>query len=244
MLIAPSPQLVGAVVLLGCVGVANSVEDVAVFTLIQRIVPDDVLAGVLGVLWGLAMGGVALGSVAAPALVDWLGARAAFAVVGAVLPLLALAAYNRLAAIDRAARPAAGLELIDLVPMFAPLSVAAKERVASKLEPLVVHAGDVVIRAGDSGDRFYLVGSGELEIDAGGRHLRAGRGDYFGEIALLRDVPRTATVTAIAESELFGLSRDDFLSTVTGHPVAHAAGEDVVATRLSGAPTLTGRPRL
>jgi hypothetical protein len=240
VLIAPQPELFGAVALLAAVGAANSVEDVAVFTLLQRIVPDEVLAGVLGVLWGLAMGAVALGSVAAPALVAWLGPRAAFVAVGAVLPVLGVAACRRLAAIDREAAPAPELELIDLVPMFAPLSVAAKERVASSLERRVVHPGEMVIRAGDAGDRFYIVGDGELHIDAGGRPITVGRGDYFGEIALLRDVPRTATVTAAAESELYGLSREDFLATVTGHPVARALGEEVAAARLGQTAAPTG----
>jgi MFS family permease len=203
MLIAPRPQIVAAVVLLAVVGAANSVEDVAVFTLLQRIVPDELLTRVLGVLWGLAMGAVALGSIVAPLIVDWLGARTAFAVVGAVLPLLALLAYRRLGAIDRAVVPAPELELIDRVPMFVPLSVAAKERIASKLQLRPVRAGQVVIRAGDPGDGFYIVGDGELDIDADGRHTTAHRSDYFGEIALLRDVPRTATVTAAADSRLY-----------------------------------------
>jgi hypothetical protein len=243
VLMAPKPELPGAVVLLAVVGAANSVEDVAVFTLLQRTVPDHLLAGVLGVLWGLAMGAVALGSVAAPFVVDQLGARAAFVAVGAVLPVLALLGYRRLAAIDVHARPNPALVLIDLVPMFAPLSVAAKERVASRLERRVVQPGEVVIRAGDKGDRFYIVGDGELDIDAGGRRATACRGDSFGEIALLRDVPRTATVTASAESELFGLSREDFLATLTGHPAARAVGEDVAASRLRQTVTPIGRPR-
>jgi MFS family permease len=232
MLIASGPKLVGAVALLAIVGAANSVEDVAVFTLLQRIVPDEQLTRVLGVLWGLAMGAVALGSVAGPLIVDWLGVNTAFALVGAVLPLLALASYRRLASIDRGVVADPHLALIDEVPMFAPLSVAAKERVASQLVEALVHAGDVVIRTGEPGDRFYIVGDGELDIDAGGAHTTARRGDYFGEIALLRNVPRTATVVATTESHLFALQREDFLATVTGHPVAHAAGEDVAATRL------------
>jgi MFS family permease len=233
MLIAPQPQIIVAVVLLAVVGAANSVEDVAVFTLLQRIIPDELLTRVLGVLWGLAMGAVALGSIAAPLVVDWVGARAAFAVVGAVLPALVLLSYRRLVAIDRAAVPAPELELIDQVPMFAPLSVAGKERIASKLLQHAVRAGDVVIRAGEAGDGFYLVGAGELDIDAGGRHTTARRGDYFGEIALLHDVPRTATVTAAADSRLLELHRDDFLAAVTGHSVAHAAGHEVAASRLA-----------
>jgi len=233
MLISPWPQIVAAIVLLAIVGAANSVEDVAVFTLLQRIIPDELLTRVLGVLWGLAMGAVALGSIAAPLVVHWLGPRAAFAVVGGVLPLLVFFTYRRLAAIDRTTVPAPELELIDLVPMFVPLSVAGKERIASKLLPHPVRAGEVVIRAGEAGDGFYLVGAGELDIDAGGRHATARRGDYFGEIALLHDVPRTATVTAAVDSRLLALHRDDFLAAVTGHSVAHAAGHEVAASRLA-----------
>ena len=95
-------------------------------------------------------------------------------------------------------------------------------------------AGDVVIRTGDPGDRFYIVGGGALEIACGGRTENAHEGDYFGEIALLRDVPRTATVTATADSDLFALERDDFLAAVTGYPAARVAGEEVVEARLAG----------
>jgi MFS family permease len=232
-LIAPQPELALAVVLLAIVGAANSVEDVAMITLLQRTIPDEILTRVLGVLWGLAMGAVALGSIVAPALVAALGPRPAFVAVGAILPLLTLATYRRLLEIDKTAAPAAELDLIESVPMFAPLSLAAKERLAATLAPVTVSAGEPVIRAGDSGDRFYIVREGELEIDAQGLHSAAREGDYFGEIALLRDVPRTASVTATVDSRLYALQRDDFLAAVTGHAAAHAAGLDVAQTRLA-----------
>jgi MFS family permease len=232
-LIAPKPDLVAAVFLLAIVGAANAVEDVAGFTLLQRIIPDEVLTRVLGVVWSLAMGGVAVGSIVAPLVVEAIGPRAAFVVVGAILPLLTLITYRRLVEIDRAVAPAPELELIDRVPMFAPLSIAAKERVAAHLVPLSVHAGELVIRAGDAGDRFYIVGEGELDIDADGLHTTAGSADYFGEIALLRDVPRTATVKALTETKLYALQRADFLAAVTGHSAAHAAGQAVAEERLA-----------
>jgi CRP-like cAMP-binding protein len=118
--------------------------------------------------------------------------------------------------------------------MFAPLSVAAKEHVASKLTPLEVEPGEVVVRKGDAGDLFYIVAEGELEISNGVSRTAQG-GDVFGEIALLRDVPRTATVTATTPARLFALERDDFLAAVTGQPAAHAAGEALVAERLANA---------
>ena len=234
ILIAPRPYFIAAVVLLAVVGAANSLEDVAVFTLLQRIVPDETLTRVLGLVWGLAMGGVAVGSIAAPVVVRLVGPRPAFAVVGSILPLLTLVTYRRLVDLDRSVTPTAGLEFIDRVPMFAPLSLAAKERLASHLVPLSASAGEPVIRAGDVGDRFYIVADGEFDIDANGRHSTAGRADYFGEIALLRDVPRTATVMATVASSLFALERDDFLAAVTGHSAAHAAGEAIVGQRLAG----------
>jgi CRP-like cAMP-binding protein len=95
-----------------------------------------------------------------------------------------------------------------------------------------VAPGEVVVRAGESGDRFYVVADGELEI-TNGVQRKAAAGDFFGEIALLRDVPRTATVRATAPSHLYALDRDDFLAAVTGHSAVHAAGEAVVTERLS-----------
>jgi MFS family permease len=234
-LLAPRPYFAAALVLLAIVGAANSVEDVAAFTLLQRIVPNELLTRVLGLLWGLAMGAVAIGSIAAPAVVAAVGPRAALIVVGSILPLLTVAAYRRLVEIDRTVAPAPELELLEEVPMFSPLSIAAKERVAACLVPLFVRSGELVIRAGDAGDRFYIVGDGELDIDAGGLHSTVHRADYFGEIALLRDVPRTASVAATVDSHLYALQRDDFLAAVTGHSVAHAAGEAVAEARLARA---------
>jgi MFS family permease len=234
-LMGPLPELPFALLMLAVVGAANSVEDVAAFTLLQRLIPDRILTRVFGVVWSLAMGGVAVGSVVAPALVDAFGAREAFIAVGAILPLLTLATYRKLASIDKDAAPAPELEFVQRVPMFQPLSIAAKERVAGNLQLQSVDAGAVVIRAGDPGNSFYIVGTGALEITAEGLRTVADEGDYFGEIALLRDVPRTATVTALEDSRLYVLLRDDFLAAVTGHEAARAAGHTVVEERLSRA---------
>ncbi len=232
-LIGPLPDFAVAVVLLAVVGAANSVEDVALFTLLQRLVPDEILTRVLGLVWSLVAGAVALGSLVAPVVVDAIGPRPAFVVVGSILPLLALVTYRRLAAIDRAVAPAAELELVERVPMFAPLSMAAKERVAAKLAPLAVHAGEIVIQTGETGDRFYIIGDGEVLVDAAGVSSTLRHPDCFGEIALLRSVPRTATVTALIDTHLFALQRDDFLAVVTGHDSVHAAADAVAAQRLA-----------
>jgi MFS family permease len=231
-LIPAWPRVAVAFILLAVVGAANSVEDVAVFTLLQRVIPDDVLTRVLGIVWGLAMGAIAVGSVAATGIVALVGSRAAFVVVGAILPLTTLIVWRQLVRIDREMLPPADeLAIVEGVPMFAPLSIAAKEHMAARLVEVPVSAGEVVIRTGEPGDRFYMVADGALEV-TNGVHARARRGDFFGELALLRDIPRTATVIATSRSRLYALERDDFLAAVTGHSGVRAAGEAVVEQRL------------
>ncbi|MGN6429112.1 MAG: MFS transporter [Gaiellaceae bacterium] len=226
------PNFAAAVVLLAVIGAANAIEDVAGFTLLQRIVPDDVLTRVLGVTWGLVMGAVGVGSIAATALVSLVGPRASFVLVGAILPLLTIGVWRLLVGIDREVlAPKAELALVDRVPMFAPLSIAAKEHLAARLVEVPVAPDEVVIRTGDAGDRFYVVADGELEI-TNGAEATAGPGDFFGEIALIRDVPRTATVRAKTPSVLYALEREDFLAAVTGHSAVRSAGEAVVTERL------------
>jgi MFS family permease len=239
-LFAPRPYLPAAVLLLAVVGAANSVEDVAGFTLLQRTVPDVALSRTLGLLWGAVMGAVALGSIAAPLVVAAVGPRAAFAVVGGILPTVALLSWQRLRTIDReVVPPTAELGLVAEVPLFEPLSLVAKEHLASKLTRLMVEPGEVIVRAGETGERFYIVGDGELEITNGVRGSARG-GDFFGEIALLRDVPRTATVRATSPTELYALDRDDFLAALT-HSAVRAAGEAVAEQRLAAG--LTTAPR-
>ena len=239
-LIAPRPYLPAALLLLAVVGAANSVEDVAGFTLLQRTIPDAALSRALGLVWGAVMGAVALGSIVAPALVALLGPRAAFAVVGAILPVVTLVVWQRLRKIDReVAVPGPELDLVAAVPLFAPLSLVAKEHLATRLTRVRAEPGEVVVRAGEAGDRFYIVADGELEITNGATGT-ARRGDFFGEIALLRDVPRTATVRAVAPSALYALERDDFLSAVT-HSGVRAAGEAVASERLAAGVTTVAR---
>ena len=231
-LIAPYPSLPAAILLLAVVGAANSVEDVAGFTLLQRIIPDELLSRALGLVWGAVMGAVALGSITAPAVVAAVGPRAAFVLVGALLPVLTLVCWSRLRTIDRdVLAPVAELDVVSSVPLFEPLSLVAKEHLAGRLTRVHAEPGEVVVRAGDTGDRFYIVDSGELEI-TNGAHGSAHHGDFFGEIALLRDVPRTATVRALSPSELFALDREDFLSALT-HSAVRAAGETVAEARLA-----------
>jgi CRP-like cAMP-binding protein len=186
------------------------------------------------------MGTVALGSAAAPGLVALLGPRPSFIVVGAILPVLTLLSYASLSRLDAVAAPPA-LDLIDGVPMLQPLSLAAKERLARSLIPLTAEPGQQIIRTGDEGDRFYILAAGTVDVDTGGRHAAMTAPDSFGEIALLRDTPRTATVTATTEARLYALEREPFLAAVTGNTVANTAGQAVVEARLAAYPASAGR---
>lgn len=227
------PNKVAALVLLAVVGVGNSLEDVGGFSLLQRIIHDEVLARVLGVVWGLAMAGVAIGSVLGPPLVDAAGIRGAAAVTGLFLALVVLLSWRKLVSIDRTvAVPAAELDAIEKVPMFSGLSVVAKERLAASLIPLSFASGADIVTEGETGDRFYIVVDGQIGATEHGAPAGRGSLEYFGEIALLRDVPRTATITARTDVRLYALERDDFLAAVTGYSSAMEAGEAVVAERL------------
>jgi MFS family permease len=224
----------GAFILLAFVGLANTVVDVAGFTLLQRAVPDEVLARVFGTLESIFLGTGALGALIASVLVEGLGIDGALVVTGAFLPVVIALTWTRIVRIDAAApAPGAELELLRSTPIFAALPATTLEQLASSLAPVSVPAGQVVFRQGEAGDRFYVIAEGEVEVSIdGAATAELGPGDFFGEIALLRDVPRTATVTARTALSAFTLERDEFIAAVTGHaPSAEAAGA-VVAARL------------
>jgi CRP-like cAMP-binding protein len=121
------------------------------------------------------------------------------------------------------------------VPFLGPLPEATLERIASLLEPVPAAAGTAVFEQGDAGDRFYLVEAGDLVVQRDGAEVaRLGPGDYFGEIALVQDVPRTATVRPLTDAALLALDRDEFIAAVTGHAPSREAADAVVMARLGG----------
>ncbi len=232
-----------AIAMLVLVGVGNTLVDVAGLTLLQRVVPDEVLGRVFGVLESVFAATIGLGAVLAPLLIHLVGARTALLVVGAFLPVLTLISWPLLAHIDRGAADPARLALLRGVPFMAPLPEATLERLTSRLEPIAVAADQTVFSAGEPGDRFYVVERGEVEVvDADGLSVaRIGEGGYFGEIALVRDVPRTAGIRAPADAGLLALDRDEFIAAVTGHAPSAAAAEAVVSARMTGLRTGPGR---
>jgi MFS family permease len=233
-LVAVWPNQAFALVLLGIVGIGNTIVDVSGMTLLQRSAPDEVLARVFGVLESLLLLTIGLGAVVAPLLLNWLGTRGALIVAGALLPVVVIPAWPTLAAIDRAARiPTEQLELLLGSPIFAALPAGTLEQLAEALAEVRVRAGDEVVRQGEPGDRFYLVGEGTLDVAIDGRPAQQlGPGDSFGEIALLRNVPRTATVRASTDAKLYALERGEFISAVTGFGPSLSAAEAVIGMRL------------
>ncbi len=209
-----------------------SLSNVAGITMLQRLVPDAKLTRVLGVLESMYMGGEGLGALAASVAVVAFGPRWTLLVGGLSLPVITLVVRRRLANLDVGVRvPEEELSVLRRTRIFSVLPGPALERVARNAVPVHVEAGTTVIREGDAGDRYYAVAAGSVEVTRDGAPIATlGPGDEFGEIALLRDVPRTATVVAATDSSLLSLHRDEFLSALTGD--AHAAAHDTVRDRM------------
>jgi MFS family permease len=233
-LIGVWPTVIGAVILIAVFGIGNTLVDVSGVTLLQRAVPDEVLGRVFGALQSILVLGLAIGALIVPFLLDLISIRAALILVGAMLPVLALLLWRRLSVInERAQVPVERIELLRANPIFAPLPPATIENLAMKLIPVSVAAGETVFRQGDHGDHFYIVEDGRCEIWIDGEKVAdAWPGESFGEIALLRDIPRTATVKAVDDTKLLALERDEFIAAVTGHAPSREAADALVGARL------------
>jgi MFS family permease len=242
-LLGAVPGIWAGLLALGVIGLGNTVTDVSGFTLLQRSVPDEVLARAFGALQSLLLGALGLGALLAPLLIELLGARFCLIVVGSVLPALVAISWTSLRTIDgQLEGTPRELVLLERSTLFAPLPPQTLEALSVSLVRVETPAGTSVIRAGERGDRFYFVDAGSLHVEPlDGSPSTLEPGDGFGEIALLRDVPRTASVTASEDSVLYALDRDRFLAAVTGDVASLQAANDVIAIRLGTAdPILAG----
>jgi Cyclic nucleotide-binding domain/Transmembrane secretion effector len=231
----PEPAVAFALLFIN--GIGNTIIDAAGSTLLQRMVRDEVRARVFGALQGILILGLGVGTIAIPVVIEVGGVRGALMVTGAVLVGLTLLSARSLARIrPPAAVPEETLDLLRSIPIFAPLPASTLEYLAGAMTSVKQPAGAVVFRQGEAGDRYYLVETGEVEVSVDGSVASTlARGDGFGEIALLRDVPRTATVTAKTDVTLHALDRDDFIAAVSGHSASAQAADTVIADRLGAA---------
>lgn len=233
----PNPAV--ALILLGIPGLGNAVLDVAGFTMLQRTIPDRLLGRVFGAFEAQVFATMGAGSVLASGLIAWLGVRGALVVTGASLPALAALAWRRLRSIDdRTAVPERELAVLRRVGMFAPLPAVALEHLAANLVPVEAPARTRICRQGEPGDRLYVIVRGEVNVRAGGRMTaRLGPGDHFGEIALLHGVPRTASITARTDVELYAIDSEPFLAAVSGNTLSADEAKRIADARLSAART-------
>jgi MFS family permease len=225
------PEVAVAYVLIAVIGLANAVIDVPIFTLPVRLVRDEHLNRVFGLFESTVSIGVAVGSAATPALIGLIGLREAMVVTGLLLPAVALASWRPLVGLDqRLAVRDEEIEVLRSTPMLQLLPVPSIEFLASRADEHRVDPGTVLCQQGEPGDSFFVLAEGSAEVLGDGTALRTlGPGDAFGEIALLEDVPRTATVRATDEVVVLEIDRDTFLDVVAGHRSTHDAAEAVVA---------------
>ena len=203
--------------------------------MIQRLAGDDVMTRVFGVNESLQTGAEAIGGLLVPLLVVIAGPGGALIVLGIGLVLIAVLVAPMLLRADRVdPGRLRDIATIRAVPMLAPLSGPVIERLAASAEHVVARDGTRIIAEGESGDRFYIVVDGRVRVVTHGRDAgELGPGEGFGEIALLRDVPRTATVVAIDLTDLLAIRRDPFLEALTGQPRSRVVAARVVEEHLA-----------
>jgi MFS family permease len=234
-LIGVFPAELLALVMLAVVGAGNALVDLGYFTLFPRLLPDEVLARVFGALESLVALAVGLGSILTPLLIHLFGIRGALVAIGLLTPAVVALAWSRLVKIDeRLGAQADIIERLREVAMLRPLPVSTIEHLARNVREERVEPGETVIEQGQVGDSFYVIVAGEVEVRKNGSLLRVlSDGDSFGEIALLRDVPRTTTVRARTPLALYALDRRHFVPTVSGYSLSAVEAETVVETRLA-----------
>ncbi|MDH4141212.1 MAG: MFS transporter [Chloroflexota bacterium] len=225
-----------ALVAMLAVGLSNAFLDISGFTLLQRTSTNDSRVAVLGIVDSVTNVAVALGGLAAPILITWLGIRGALVVTGAILPVAAVLVWVSFRAVQEGGPELVRRSaLIREVPLLAPLSLASVEHIADRLQPLHVPEGEWLMREGGVGDHYVLIERGRIEVSRGGVVIRTeGPGSGVGEIALLRNVPRTASVRALEPIDAFTLDRTSFIEAVTGHGASELLAQALVKERLEG----------
>jgi MFS family permease len=234
IVLAVFPSPITAIAALVVIGTADPWVNLGLETIPQRLAPENAISRVYAAVESIAIGAIALGSLLTPALLHFFGIRPSLIGIGLVVTAYALSTLPRLRALDHRLTAPEGLAVLRAIAMFEALHPSVVEEMAHRLEAVTFSAGQVVVREGDPADRFYVIAEGEVEVSHGDVVVRRETaGDFFGEIGLLRNVPRTATVTAVTDVKLWSLERSVFLGAVTGTGAARVAAEDVVSRRIA-----------
>ena len=213
------------------VGFGGLIYDVTSQTLMQRVAPPDSMAGSFMLREALANVGLAVGVIVVRVVIALFGLKAALLAPAVLGTVVIGALWHRLRKLDEATVvPQVEIQLLRSLALFAALPIQVIEGLARRLTPRFVARGVNVITAGEPGDAYYCVADGELSVTRDGlvvNHLV--RGDGFGELALLRDVPRQATVTAVSDAVLYRLDKPSFLEMISSSPTAALMAENVIA---------------
>jgi hypothetical protein len=233
-LVSVSPRVAAVVALLAVAGLRGAVFDVTGRTLLQRSSPPDAIAGFFSVLEVLMDLGLVLGALLVRVAIGIGGLRAALLAPALLAAILTVVLWPRLRRLDAAAVvPQVQIRLLRSLPLFAALTAPTLELIAREVEPHPVPAGTIVFHQGDPGDLYYAVSSGRLSIVRDGKEVaEVTRGGSFGEVALIEDIPRRATVTALSDSLLYALRKDLFVQTVTGHRMTALSAGRIIAGHL------------
>ena len=220
-LLAVATRLGPALVLFALIGTGETFLMVAASVTVQRQAPTGVLARVFGIIEGCQMAAIAVGGLLVTVMVTRFTVTESFVALGFVVVGLVGVGVVRL----RSAGDGPGavddtiIHALAADPVFAALPAPTMERLGRTVDRRNVPAETAIVVQGDEGDHYYVIVDGECTVTKDGEIVnRLGPGRSFGEIALLRDVPRTSTVTAVTDAELLVIDRADFLEAVTGHP--------------------------
>jgi MFS family permease len=234
LLLAAYPSLPTALLALLVVGFMDPWVNLGLDTLPQRLAEERVMSRVFATIDAGLIGAMSVGSVVAPLLLEVLDLRGTLLVLGAAVTAYGVATLPRMRRLDERLEAPPETELLAGIPIFAPLASSSVEGLAKASERRRLEAGTVIVAKGDEAHEFFVILDGEVEVTDDGQVLRReGPGEVFGEIALLRDVRRTATVTAVTEVELLVLGRKPFLETVSGTVESLRAAEDLAWRRLA-----------
>lgn len=228
------PSYVTALLMFAVMGLANAVWCVCLFTILQRVSSSQTLARIFYVLEGLILMGFALGSIIVPGLLQFTSIPTALIIVGCLCPIAVTIAIPALHRIFEHLRDQDDrISSLQRVSLLSWLPLASIEELAGNTQIRFFKDGEEVIRQGDEGHAFFVIRTGMVEV-TGDRHAinRLGEGEYFGEIALLRNIPRTATVTAYGDLSLYVIEAQDFLAAISSFQNSLNAAQETVTQRL------------